>query len=114
MVLLLKIFNDSISLFSGPYYWKHVKVKLLAKEESICFITEMPPISLLDTFLKILERLFLSQFKPILKNRGLLHDSRPRFRENFRLQSRVSVLINVLSPLMSGSVAVSPVFVDFK
>ena len=114
MVPILKIFNDSISSFSGPSYWKHVKMKLLAKKESICPITETQPISLLDTFLKLLERLFFSRFNRILKNRGLLHDSQSRFRKHFRLQSRVLVLLDQISSLVSASTPVATVFVDFK
>jgi hypothetical protein len=114
MIPLLQIFNDSLTTFSGPAYWKHVKMKLLAKKESICSISETRPISLLDIFLKVLESLFLSRFKRVLENRGLLHDSQSGFRSNFRLQSRVLVLIDQISSLMSTSTPVATVFIDFK
>jgi hypothetical protein len=35
---LLKIFNKSFDTYTGPSYWKHVKMKLLAKKESICTV----------------------------------------------------------------------------
>jgi hypothetical protein len=111
---LLCIFNDSFTTFSGPSYWKHVKMKLLAKKESVCAVTDTKPISLLDIFLKILERLFFSRFQRVLENRGLLHDSQSGFRSNFRLQSRVLVLIDQIASLMSASAPVATVFVDFK
>ena len=84
------------------------------KKESICPITETRPISLLDIFLKLLGRLFLRRYNRILKNRGLLHDSRSGFRKHFRLQSRVLVLLDQISSLMSASAPVATVFVDFK
>ncbi len=111
---LLQIFNDSFLNLSGPSYWKHVKMKLLAKKESICLVKDTRPISLLDIFLKVLERLFLSRFHRVLENRGLLHDSQSGFRSNFRLQSRVLVLIDQISSIMSTSSPVATVFVDFK
>jgi hypothetical protein len=89
-------------------------MKLLAKKESICSVIETRPISLLDIFLKVLERLLLSGFKRVLENRGLLHDSQSGFRSNFRLQSRVLILIDQISPLMSASAPVATVFIDFK
>ncbi len=111
---LLRIFNNSLATYSGPSYWKHVKMKLLAKKDSICLAKDTRPISLLDIFLKIFERLFLSRFQRVLKNRGILHESQSGFRSNFRLQSRVLVLIDQISSLMSSSSPVATVFVDFK
>ncbi|CAF1382134.1 unnamed protein product, partial [Didymodactylos carnosus] len=111
---LLNIFNLSLSSFVGPSYWKTVKMKLLAKKDSVCLVSDTRPISLLDVFLKILERLFLERFQKILCNRGILHDSQSGFRSNFRLQSRVLLLIDQISSLMSSSAPVATVFVDFK
>jgi hypothetical protein len=111
---LLQIFNDSFKRYSGPSYWKHVKMKLLAKKESICLVKDTRPISLLDIFLKVLERLFLTRFQRVLKNRGILHNSQSGFRSNFRLQSRVLILVDQISSLMSSSAPVATVFVDFK
>ncbi len=111
---ILKIFNESFMKFSGPSYWKQVKMKLLAKKNAICIVSETRPISLLDIFLKILERLFLSRFQKVLTNRGLLHDSQSGFRSNYKLQSRVLALIDQISLLMSTSTPVSTVFIDFR
>ena len=59
---LLKIFNDSLRTYSGSPYWEHVKMKLLAKKDSIYLVKDTRPISLLDIFLKVLEKLFLERF----------------------------------------------------
>ena len=67
---LLKIFNELLTTSPGPSYWKVVRMKLLAKKESICGVGDTRPISLLDIFLKILERLFLVRFQKVLKDRG--------------------------------------------
>jgi hypothetical protein len=111
---LLRIFNKSFETYSGPSYWKHVKMKLLAKKESVCAVKDTRPISLLDIFLKILERLFLNRFQTVLKNRGILHESQSGFRSNFRLQTRVLNLIDQISSLMCTSTPVATLFVDFR
>jgi hypothetical protein len=72
---ILQIFNDSLYLYSGPSYWKILKMKLLAKKDSICSVKDTRPISLLDTLLRVLERLMLTHFQRIVVNRGILHDS---------------------------------------
>lgn len=111
---IMNIFNESLANGTLPSYWKHVKMKLLAKKESVCLVKDTRPISLLDIFLKLLEKLFLNRFQLILKNRGILHDSQSGFRANFRLQARVLNLIDQISALMSSSAPVATVFVDFK
>jgi hypothetical protein len=111
---ILKIFNDSFTKFAGPSHWKQVKMKLLAKKNSICPVNETRPISLLDIFLKILERLFLSRFQKVLINRGILDDSQSGFRSNYRLQTRVLTLIDQISSLMSTSAPAATLFVDFR
>ncbi len=113
-VPLLKIFNESLTTGCGPSYWKKVKMKLLPKKDPICAVGDTRPISMLDIFLKILERLFLVRFQKVLTNRGLIHDSQSGFRPNFRLQSRVLALIDQVSSLMSTSTPVATVFVDFR
>lgn len=111
---LLEIYNHSLCTYTSLSYWKHVKMKLIAKKDSICLVKDTRPISLLDIFLKIFERLFLVRFQEVLKNRGILNESQSGFRPNFRLQSRVLNLIDQISSLMNTSAPVATVFVDFK
>ena len=111
---LVRMFNETLIGYSGPSYWKHVKMKLLAKKDSICSVKDTRPISLLDIFLKLLEKLFLRRFQSVLDRRGILHESQSGFRSNFRLQSRVLNLIDQISSLLSSSIPVATVFVDFR
>jgi hypothetical protein len=67
---------------------------LFAKKDSICSPSLTRSISLLDIFLKIDEKLFLTRFRDILYKRGLLLETQSGFRENFRLQARVCCLLN--------------------
>ena len=111
---LVRIFNETLNGYSGPSYWKHVRMKLLAKNETVCRVKDTRPISLLDIFLKLLEKLFLRRFQSALDRRRILHESQSGFRSNFRLQSRVLNLIDQISSLMSSGSPVATVFVDFR
>ena len=112
--LLLKIFNLSLSKAFVPVKWKETRMLLLAKKDSICKPALTRPISLLDVFLKINEKLFLDRFIDVVKRRGLLPDSQSGFRADFRLQTRVLLFFEQVSSLMSNSLPVATVFVDFK
>ncbi|CAF4408726.1 unnamed protein product [Rotaria magnacalcarata] len=87
---------------------------LLAKKNATYAPDQTRPISLLDSFLKIQERLFLNRFLQILKDHGILPDNQSGFRAGHRLQTRVLLLIEQISSYMSNSSPVATVFVDFK
>ncbi|CAF4285571.1 unnamed protein product [Rotaria magnacalcarata] len=112
--LLLQIFNLSLSSTIVPNQWKDTRVLLLAKKESICDVTATRPISLLDVFLKVDEKLFLTRFNDLLKRRGILPDTQSGFRPGFRLQTRLLLFLEQVSSLMANSSPVATVFVDFK
>ena len=62
---------------------------LLAKKAALCAPDQTRPISLIDSFLKVQERLFLNRFLEVLVNRGILPDTQSGFRAGHRLQTRV-------------------------
>ncbi|CAF1186080.1 unnamed protein product [Adineta ricciae] len=112
--LLLKIFNNSFSNSSFPSKWKDSRVLLLAKKDHICSPDATRPISLIDCFLKVNEKIFLTRFNDVLTRRGLLPDSQSGFRSQFRLQTRVLLFFDQILSLMSNGCPVTSVFVDFK
>ncbi|CAF3324358.1 unnamed protein product [Rotaria sp. Silwood2] len=112
--IFIKLYNDS---FANGYIlkkFKEVRMILLAKKNAICAPDQTRPISLLDSFLKVQERLFLNRFLRLLKDRGILPDNQSGFRAEYRLQTRVLLLVEQISSYMSNSVPVATVFVDFK
>jgi hypothetical protein len=112
--MLVQLYNDS---FSNGYIipkFKEVRMVLLAKKNALCTPDQTRPISLLDSFLKIQERLFLNRFLCVLKDRGILPDNQSGFRAEHRLQTRVLLLIEQISSNMSNSSPIATVFVDFK
>ena len=59
------------------------------------------PISLLDSFLKVQERLYLNRLLQVLKDHASLPDSHSGFRYGRRLHTRVLLLIEQISSYMS-------------
>lgn len=112
--LMVKLYNYSFSQLFMPARFKDVRMVLLAKKDPICTPDLTRPIALLDSFLKIQERLFLNRFRAILKNQGILPDNQSGFRPGHRLQTRVLLLIEQITSFMSNSSPVATVFVDFK
>jgi hypothetical protein len=102
--------QKGFQIVTNTYFFYSV----LAKKDSICAPDQTRPISLLDSFLKVQERLFLNRFLQVLKDRGILPDNQSGFRAGFRLQTRVLLLIEQISSYMSNSSPVATVFVDFK
>ncbi|CAF1480874.1 unnamed protein product, partial [Adineta steineri] len=80
---LLHLYNLSFSSAILPVAWKDTRILLLAKKDSICSPALTRPISLLDCFQKVGEKLFLSRFRDVLYRRGLLPNNQSGFREGF-------------------------------
>ncbi|CAM2714927.1 unnamed protein product [Rotaria socialis] len=112
--LLKKLYNWSFSTAITPSAWNDVRMLLLAKKDPICTPSLTRPISLLDVFLKINEKAFLTRFQNIINNKGLLPDTQSGFRENFRLQTRVLLFLEQVMSMMANSTPVATIFVDFK
>ena len=112
--MFVRLYNDSFCKGYILRKWKEVRMVLLTKKNALCTPDQTRPISLLDTFLKVQERLFLNRFLKILKDRGILPDNQSGFRAGHRLQTRVLLLIEQISSYMSNSSPVATVFVDFK
>ncbi|CAF3913491.1 unnamed protein product [Rotaria sp. Silwood2] len=86
----------------------------ISKKEHVCPPSLTRPISLLDSFQKVGEKLFLTRFRNVLLRRGLLPDNQSGFRENFRLQTRLLLFLEDLRSLMSNSSPICTIFVDFR
>ncbi|CAF1270004.1 unnamed protein product [Adineta ricciae] len=87
---------------------------LLTKKNALCTLDQTRPISLLDSFLEVYERLFLNRFLTVLNDKGILPDNQSGFRANYRFQTRLLLLIEQLESYMSNSAPVTTVLVDFK
>ncbi|CAF4533670.1 unnamed protein product [Rotaria socialis] len=112
--LLAQLYNYSFTESYIVKKFKEVRMVLLAKKSAICVPDQTRPISLLYSFLKVQEKLFLNRFVQVLKDRGILPDNQSGFRPGHRLQTRVLLLIEQISSYMANSSPVSTVFVDFK
>lgn len=112
--LMLGIYNRSFRDAVLPTAWKDSRILLLAKKNHICEVNQTRAISLLDTFQKIGEKLFLTRFREALRGKGILPNNQSGFRPKHRLQSRVLLFIDELSSILANSAPVTTIFVDFK
>ena len=108
------LYNESFSKGYIVRKFKEVRMMLLAKKNAICTPDQTKLISLLDSFLKVQERLFLTRFLHVLKNRGIFPDNQFGFRANHRLETRVLLLIEQISSYLPNSAPIATVLVDFK
>ncbi|CAF4694822.1 unnamed protein product, partial [Rotaria magnacalcarata] len=111
---LLHLYNLTFSLSFLPSSWKDTRILLLAKNNSVCLPAQTRPISLLDCFQKLGEKLFLTRFRDILCRRGLLPANQSGFREKFRLQTRLLLFLEDIYSYLSNSSPTATIFVDFK
>ena len=112
--LLLQLYNLSFRNSILPTAWKDTRIILLAKKDAICSPSLTSPISLLDSFQKVGEKLFLTRFRDLITRRGLLPDNQSGFRDGFRLQTRLLLFLEDIYSLMANSAPVSTIFVDFR
>lgn len=113
-LLLLKLFNLSFQKSILPTAWKDTKIVLLAKKDSICLPSLTHPISLLDSFQKVGEKLFLTRFRDLLSRRDLIADNQSGFRVGFRLQTRLLLFLEDVYSYLSNSAPTCTIFVDFR
>ena len=112
--IFVNLYNQSFSKGYIMRKFKKARIVLLTKKNAICTPDQPRPISLCDLFLRVQERLFLTRFLHVLRNRGILPDNQSGFRANHRLQTCVLLLIEQISSYMSNSAQVATVFVGFK
>ena len=89
-------------------------VQSLAKKDAIYTPDLTHPISLLDSFLKVQERLYLNRFLQVLEDRTILPDSQSGFRSGHRLQTRILLLIEQILSCMSNSSPVGLLFLSIS
>ena len=111
--LFVKLYNYSFTEGFMLKKFKEVRMILLARRNTICTSDQTRRISLLDSFLKIQENLFLTRFIRVLNDRSILPHNQSGFRAGYRPQTRALLLIERLSLYMANSSPVATVFVDY-
>ncbi|CAF4591552.1 unnamed protein product [Rotaria socialis] len=94
--LLVQLYHCSFTEGYILKKFKEVRMIFLAKKNAVCSPDQTRSISLLDSFLKVQEKLFHNRFLKILNDHGILPDNQSGFRAGFRLQTRVLLLIEQL------------------
>ena len=108
------LYNHSFATGFLPRKLKEVRMIQLTKKDARCAPNQTGPISLLNSFLKVQERLLPNRFRQVFVDRGILPDNPSGFGAGHRLRARVLLLVEGISSYTSDSSPVATVFVDFK
>lgn len=96
---LAKLFNMSFSTCEVPFAWKCAKVIPLHKGGDSQNINNYRPISIINTVVKIVEKIIFDQLSTYLQNNNLLSQCQSGFRKHF---STTTALLKFTNDIISG------------
>ena len=111
---LTYIFNKSISSATYPQAFKLAKLIPLYKAEKRCDPSNYRPISLLNCFDKIFEKLINKQLKEYLRKNDLLYEYQYSFREGYSTDLALLVFNDYLKKEIDKGNYVLTLFIDLK
>ena len=111
---LTLIYNKSIETGEYPDQFKLAKVIPLYKEDKRCDPSNYRPISLLNCFDKIFEKLINSQLKAYLKKHNLLYEYQYSFREGYSTELALMALNDFIIKEIDKGNYVLALFIDLK
>lgn len=115
IVFLALLFNSILRLQHFPIQWKCAEIIMIhkANKPENC-VTSYRPISLLSTFSKLFERLFLKRLLPILEENSIIPDHQFGFRHKHGTPEQCHRLVNEISGALEGKKYCSAVFLDIQ
>ena len=98
-----------------PKHWQTAKIVLLSKtKSSLVDLNDTRPISLLSSFSKLYEKLFLVRLRKWIDDHGILPDEQTGFRPGHNMSTRIVSLIDQIGQGLALNTATAAVFFDFK
>jgi hypothetical protein len=111
---LLHIVNLSLNQGIFPDLLKIAKVIPLYKGNELCHFTNYRPISILNAFSKIFERVFYNRLYDFLIKENILYDKQFGFRKQFSTEMALLLLTDKISAALELGEFVLGVFLDFS
>lgn len=115
IIFLTTIFNSILRLNHYPSQWKYAEIIMILKpnkpENSV---SSYRPISLLSTFSKIFERLFLKRLLPILEMQNIIPEYQFGFRHKHGTPEQCHRIVDVITNALEGKLYCSAVFLDIQ
>lgn len=115
VIFLTLIFNAILRLQHFPVQWKCAEIILIAKpNKPENKVSSYRPISLLVTFSKIFERIFLRRLLPILENKNIIPEYQFGFRHKHGTPEQCHRIVNVITDALEKKKYCSAVFLDIQ
>ena len=111
---LLHIVNLSLNQGIFPDKLKLAKVVPLFKGNEIYLFTNYRPISILNCFSKIFERVFYNRLYNFLNSENILYDKQFGFRKSFSTEIALTLLLDRITCAIEQGEFVLGVFLDFS
>ncbi|CAF1436382.1 unnamed protein product [Adineta ricciae] len=115
LVFITRLFNQMARLRKTPKHWQTAKIILLPKTKSTYTdLNDTRPISLLPSFSKLYEKLFLVRLRIWIDENGILPDEQTGFRPKHDMSTRIIALLDQLGRCLSLNTAAAALFIDYK
>lgn len=115
ILFLTMLFNSILRLQHFPIQWKCAEIIMIHKpNKPENNLTSYRPISLLSTFSKIFERIFLKRLFPILENFSILPDHQFGFRYKHGTPEQCHRIIKEIMQALESKKYCSAVFLDIQ
>ena len=112
--ILIHLVNLSLNQGIFPDIHKIAKVVPIFKADDMTIFTNYRPVSILNTFSKIFERIFYNRLFEFLNNEHILYDKQFGFRKSFSTDMALILLMDRISSALEQGEFVLGVFLDFS
>lgn len=114
-ILLTSCFNHLFRYNVLPPHWQTAKIILLSKANSTTVDpNDTRPISLLPSFAKIYEKLFLTHFRTWITENNILPEEQSGFRPGHNMGTRIVGIVDQIGRSLTVNTATAALFIDFK
>lgn len=115
VIFLTLIYNSILRLHHFPSQWKCAEIIMIPKpNKPEKLLSSYRPISLLATFSKIFEKLFLKRLQPILERYNIIPEHQFGFRHKHGTPEQCHRIVNVISECLEKKQYCSAVFLDVQ
>lgn len=115
ILFLTLIFNSILRLYHFPTQWKCAEIVMVPKpNKNENDLRSYRPISLLVTFSKLFEKIFLERMKHVLEMYDIIPDYQFGFRNRHGTPEQCHRIVNIITNAMETKKYCSAVFLDVK
>ena len=114
-IILSQIINACLQLSYMPQQWKSVIVIMILKPgKDLILVTSYRPISLLNTFSKLFERVILIRLSDWLDENHILSELQAGFRKNKQTKDHIFRIITDVQAAFNRGFKIGAIFIDIE